>query len=217
MAEKVNQTVAESGAQLIGRLSSGPSLLHLDDMLFPEGPKPKDVIQISGEASVGKTLLLLKFLTKCLLPQKYERLELGGLNAGVVLIDTDHNLSILKLVSLMEEFINNAKNSDPVYKKMKVGDVEKIIKYSLANLIILKTYSSEQLEMNLYSLKRLLSNKNNISLLVIDSLTAYYWSDTMNLKSRKRMDKYLKDMVEKLRKYVHDYNIVTIFVKQGNS
>lgn len=98
---------AESGLQLLSRLSARPSLLHLDDVLFPDGPKPGDVIQISGEVSVGKSMLLLKLLTKCLLPKEQESIQIGGLGAGVILIDTDHNISIIRLATFIEGIISN--------------------------------------------------------------------------------------------------------------
>lgn len=100
--DKIN---AESGFQLMCRFNSRTSLLHLDDVLFPDGPRPGDIIQISGESTVGKSFLLMKFLAKALLPKTYNGVELGGLGASVIVIDTDNGISILKLVCLMEKTI----------------------------------------------------------------------------------------------------------------
>lgn len=110
MDDKVN---AESGFQLVSRFNGKPSLLHLDDILFPDGPNPGDIIQISGESGVGKSMLLMKFLTKSLLPKMYCGIQIGGLEGGVILIDTDNGVSILKLVYLMEKFILRALQSHP--------------------------------------------------------------------------------------------------------
>lgn len=94
--------------------------------------------------------------------------------------------------------------------------VEEILQESLNRLIILKTYSSMQLQMNFHSLVKILSTNKNIALLVIDSLTSYYWDDTLNVKNFKKMDLYLKVMIDTLQKCIKDFKIITIFVKQGN-
>lgn len=102
---------AESGFQLVSRFNERPSLVHLDDILFPDGPKSGDIIQISGESAVGKSMLMMKFITKALLPVSYEGFDVGGLNAGVILVDTDHSISILKVVCLMEKFLLSSYNT----------------------------------------------------------------------------------------------------------
>lgn len=62
------QVRAESGRQLLARLSSRPSLKGLDSRLLgAEGPQPYDVIEITGDASVGKSMLLLQWVARAIL------------------------------------------------------------------------------------------------------------------------------------------------------
>ena len=62
------QIKAESGQKLLARLSCRPSLCGLDVRLFgTEGPLSRDVIEITGEASVGKSMLVLQWIARAIL------------------------------------------------------------------------------------------------------------------------------------------------------
>lgn len=75
------QIRAESGRQLLARLSSRPSLKGLDERLLgPNGPSPQDVIEIVGETSVGKSVLVLQWVARAILSPPR-----GGLGMNVML------------------------------------------------------------------------------------------------------------------------------------
>lgn len=75
------QIRAESGRQLLARLSSRPSLKGLDERLLgPNGPLPQDVIEIVGETSVGKSVLVLQWVARAILSPPR-----GGLGMNVML------------------------------------------------------------------------------------------------------------------------------------
>lgn len=82
-------------------------------------------------------------------------------------------------------------------------------------MLVLKTHTSFQLEMNSYSIEKLLTTNANISLIIIDSLTSYYWSDLAEHKPIKKMDLYLKIQIEKFLKYSKEYETTIIFTTQG--
>lgn len=218
------QRKAETGLQLFARLSARPSLVGLEDRLFSSGPNHKDIIEISGDPATGKTLLLNHFLVKCLLPEQWNSILLGGLGAGAILINTDHHFKILKLISLMGQKLkiflkpkqNNEVNANNFSKKkyLKSEDIEDIIKHALKNLIILNCFDSLQLFVTFCSLEKLLSSCNNISLILLDSLSAYYWQDVMTGGS-KRMYSYQTKLLQTLNKYVHEYRMVVIYTKQS--
>lgn len=72
-----------------------------------------------------------------------------------------------------------------------------------------------QLEMNFHSIEKIFVTDMSMCMLVIDSLTAYFWSDITNYKSIKKMDLYLKTLIEKFSKYSEEYDAVIIFSIQG--
>lgn len=98
-----SRTSVESALQLVSRVERRPSLVTLDPSLFQDGLAKNDMLIISGEPSVGKSLLIYKLIASCILPKAYAGISIGGLEAEVVLIETDHNNSIRKLVEILQQ------------------------------------------------------------------------------------------------------------------
>jgi hypothetical protein len=91
--------------------------------------------------------------------------------------------------------------------------IEKIIKESLSNLIILNCYDSLQLFVTFHSLTNILSSNVITSLIIIDSISAYYWQDAAAGGIRK-MDLYLKKTLKALQTCVEEYKVIIIYTKQ---
>ncbi|XP_067011496.2 DNA repair protein XRCC2 [Anabrus simplex] len=204
---------AESGLQLLARLHLRPDLKGLDAVLFENGPNPNDIIEISGDPSSGKTLMIMQFLVKCLLPSQWLDYSIGGLNAGAVMINTDHHFNLLKLVNLMEAWLVKSAVV-PVTSASKLTNlvIEEIIKDSLKRLTILSCHDSTQLFVTFYSLESILSTNTNISLILLDSISAYYWQDTM-VGGLQKMDSYLNRILKTSCKCIGEYKVVFIYTK----
>ncbi|PNF41895.1 hypothetical protein B7P43_G15549 [Cryptotermes secundus] len=209
---------AETGVQLLARLSSRPSLTSLNETLFPDGLNLGNVTEISGNSGSGKTTLITQFLVKCLLPKTWNEFEIGGLGAGAIIINTDHHFQILKLVGTMESLLMNCRessNSEIQYQKhIDSSTIEKIIKESLSNLIILNCYDSLHLFVTFHSLENILSSNANTSLIIIDSITAYYWQDAAAAGGILKMNSYLKKTLKALQACVEEYKVIIIYTKQ---
>ncbi|GLG92951.1 Uncharacterized protein GBIM_00476 [Gryllus bimaculatus] len=199
---------AESGLQLLSRLETRPSLIDLDNVIFESGLLPNEIVEINGDVSSGKTLLVTQFLAKCLLPKSYCGIDIGGLNAGAVIIDTDHHFQVLKLVTIMEAYIARSSNS-----LVDANTVESIIKDALDNLTILHCYDGVQLLITFHGLENILSCNRNISLLVLDSVSAFYWQNTLNNNGIRKMDLYLKKILISLQKHIHEFKVSVIYTK----
>ncbi|KOC65884.1 DNA repair protein XRCC2 [Habropoda laboriosa] len=204
----------ESGAELLARLSSKPSLFGLENTLFPEGPQNSDVIEIGGEQSTGKTLLLSQMLAKCILPDYYGTIQIEGCNASAIFINTDHHFQISKLVELMSDvidvtgivsFASNDKATEINSNKTA------IIQNSLRNLRILDCYDNEQFSLTLRMLDDMFLDNAKIALLAIDSITAYYWQDREDNIST--IDNYIRKLLKLIRTHTTRFNVVTIYTK----
>ncbi|KDR18012.1 DNA repair protein XRCC2-like [Zootermopsis nevadensis] len=208
---------AETGVQLLARLSSRPNLNSLSETLFPGGINLGNIIEISGDSGSGKTTLITQFLVKCLLPKTWNEFTIGGLGAGAIIVDTDHHFQILKLVSIMESLLMKCRESNtsevqlPKHIDSKI--IEKIIKESLANLIVLNCYDSVQLFVTFHSLENILSSNANTSLIIIDSLSAYYWQDVA-VRGIRKMDLYLRKMLKALQSCTEEYKVIVMYTKQ---
>lgn len=199
----------ESGAELLARLNNKPSLCGIEDTLFLEGPRNTDIIEINGERSSGKSLLLSQILAKCILPNYY---QIKGCNASAILINTDHHFQISKLIELMNGIINDVNTVSFTSEAMDIDfDKTTIIKNSLHNLHIINCYNSEQFSLTLRTLDDIFLDNTKIALLAIDSITAYYWQDCED--NIITIDTYIKNLLKVIKIHTTRFNIATIYTK----
>ncbi|ELT88440.1 hypothetical protein CAPTEDRAFT_151675 [Capitella teleta] len=167
---------SESGAQLLARLGNRPTLQNLDPTLLPGGLQPKDVLELYGESGSGKTQSLLHWTAKCILPSSWNDLELNGLDAGVIFIDNDYHFNLIRLVGIMESTIiahcEAQKKENPTE-----ADLEELIKSSLSHLQLYHCSSSHQFAITLFSLESILGHQPETCVLMIDSISSFYWLD----------------------------------------
>lgn len=198
-------STSETGLQLFARLIPRPSLVGIDEVLFPDGPNPKDVIEVSGEHSCGKTLLFTQFIVKCILPREFKATSMMGLNTGVVLLNTDHHFQLYKLISVMENYLKRLRT-------FSVSDVEEIVKSSLSRFVMYNIADITQLQVTFYALQNLVSNQPEIGLILLDSVCAFYWQDAMTTGMRK-MDLYVKNILKTLQKALGDFKGVIMYTR----
>lgn len=192
-----NQRI-ESGVHLFARIAQRPNLDRLNEVIFPDGgPYPGQLVEITGEASTGKTLLATDFIARCILPISY-----NGKHSGAVIINTDHNFDLFKLISVMEYHLKTAG---------KNAFCKSIIEGCLNNLIVLNCYSSEQLGATFLNLETIVLQNNNVSLLVVDSIAAYYWLERSN--SNLSFNSYFSQIINKLHAIAKQFNISVIYTK----
>lgn len=206
----------ESGAELLARLNSKASLRALEDTLFLEDPRNADVMEIGGEESTGKTLLLSQMLAKCILPDTYYRDgRIEGCNASAIFINTDHHFQTWKLIKLMSRMIDTA-STVPTASRATELDVDKkiVIQNSLRNLQIIDCYNSEEFSLTLRTLDEIFLDNGKIALLAIDSVAAYYWEDSKDKIST--MDTYVTKLLKLIKMHTTRFNVVTIYTRLYN-
>ncbi|XP_078577741.1 DNA repair protein XRCC2-like [Branchiostoma floridae x Branchiostoma japonicum] len=188
----------ESGAQLLARLGSRPSLVQLETALFRAdmGPKSGDAIELYGPEGTAKTEMLLHLTARCILPA-----SLGGLEAGVVFIDNDYHFDILRLVTILEG-------------RLDTTDEDRV-KQCLGRLYIVRCNSSEQLVITLHSLEHIIASSSEVALLIVDSISAFYWLDRSTDDSMSGQELNQRRCVDILSRYLSDYGIVLIATKQA--
>lgn len=191
----------ETGFQLFSRLNTRPTIENIHPDLFPNGgPKAKEVVEIMGETSTGKTLIITDLIARCLLPQEY-----SGKNAGVILLNTEHHFQLTLLVKKLKMFLKiNPDSSDK--------EIDAMVQLCLRNLLILDIFDSQQLYLTLNNFDCIMTNHNRISLVILDSLPAFYWSDRL-LSDIKSIDTYQKTILKLFQKKIQDFNAVIVYSK----
>jgi len=90
------------------------------------------------------------------------------------------------------------------------------VEKSLCRIIILKTFSKEQLQFNFSLVEKLLFQMSDVSLIVVDAISTFYWQDAVKYKCIRKMDLYLKDLVEQLKIHLRNNQVASIIVKPGD-
>ncbi|XP_053093835.1 DNA repair protein XRCC2 isoform X2 [Pangasianodon hypophthalmus] len=141
--------------------------------------------------------MLYHILSRCILPTCS-----GGLEVEVVFIDTDYHFDMLRLVSILE---NRLTSSAPE------SEMEEVVRSSLRRLSVLHCSSSIQLLLTLHYLEGILCSRPALCLLVIDSISAFYWIDRANGgDSLARQEANLRKCTEILDRLRRDYGVVVV-------
>lgn len=177
------------------------------------------MFEFYGTEGTGKTELLLNLVTAMILPKEWNSLQLNGLNAGVIFIDTDYKFQILRLVNIMEKRIvgmTEGKSLD-IQEKTSSEEIENLVKECLKKLMIIRCCSSFQLLVTLHSLESTISNNPDIASIMIDSISAFYWIDRSNGgENISAQETNMKNIVEILSKLVNNYNLVLFTTKAAH-
>lgn len=192
----------ESGVQLFSRVSRKSFLENINPVLFPEGgPYPNQVIEVTGDPNIDKNDLLIDFIVKCILPNKYNK-EWKGSSA--VLINTEFQISILKIIKVIETLI----------MKYNVTDSKKVvIQNALKNLIIFNCYNLNELQVTFYYVEKIIQCNENINLVVIDNIAAHYWISSYNLCNTPSYYQHSLKMFEILYNVIKSLQVLLIFVR----
>ncbi|TWW70564.1 DNA repair protein XRCC2 X-ray repair cross-complementing protein 2 [Takifugu flavidus] len=162
--------MTESGAQLFARLEARRCLKDIEPRLFPAhgGPEHGDVVELHGPEGTGKTELLYHLLCRCVMPT-----AAGGLEVEVIFVDTDYSLDMLRLVSILDRRLSEAHSSGAA----SAAAPELALRSCLSRLLVVHCSSSSQLVLTLHLLETSFLSRPGLALLLIDSISAFYWLD----------------------------------------
>jgi len=184
---------AESGLQLLERLIARPLIKNLSPLLPDE--LTSETIEIIGNTSTGKTLFLIECIAKCITPESS-----SGLNTSVVYIDLDGQFDITKLVKIIKRLVNNSN--------------EELVKCCLKKLTLINCYDSPTLYVTFQRLKLFLTEHSQVGLVILDSVSANYWQDSI-FGGEKFMDTYVEKMISSLKMCLKDFKVPIIYTRQS--
>ncbi|XP_068002089.1 DNA repair protein XRCC2 isoform X2 [Melanerpes formicivorus] len=183
---------------LLARLEGRSSLKDLEPYLFPEEGSPVhgDVIEFHGPEGTGKTEMLYHLVARCITPKSG-----GGLEVEVMFIDTDYHFDMLRLVTILEHRL--------------AQPTEEMIKRCLGRLFLVNCNSSTQLLLTLYSLENMFCSHPSLCLLILDSISAFYWIDRSNGgESLSLQEMNLKKCANFLGKLVREHHLALFATTQ---
>ncbi|XP_073958353.1 DNA repair protein XRCC2-like [Choristoneura fumiferana] len=189
----------ESGIQLLSRLTAKKTKIeNFYPNLFGSGPKYGDIIEIFSNRS--SSFLLIDIICEALLP-----MELGGAESGVLILNTDGHITLQALTALLQlKLLSRRKFNSNI-------ECTEMLKQVLDNLYIQDIFDDFQLNTTLQKLDYVLAQHNNISLCIIDTFTAFYWSE--HRFKMVKMDSYLKKLLRVLQKSTKSHEIAIIYTR----
>ncbi|KAH9645866.1 hypothetical protein HF086_010065 [Spodoptera exigua] len=181
----------ESGVQLLARLTKKPVIENFYSNLFQPGLKQDDVVEIIGEEIPSN--LLIDLITEALLPIK-KNVE----PIGVLLFNTIGKFNYEDLIITLK-------------KRIGASEMEDHLQKALNNFFILDIYDTTQMYTTIHNLDNLLSKHHEISLLIFDNLTAFYWSE-QGFKITK-MDSYIRNLIKIIQKVIKEHKVIIIYTR----
>jgi DNA repair protein RadA len=172
--------------QDIGKISTGTNCL---DTLFDGGIETQALTEVYGEFGSGKTQLCH---TLCVQVQKSK--EEGGLEGGVLYIDTEHTFRPERIVSIAK-----ANDMDP----------EKV----LDNIIVARAYNSAHQTLILEEAGTVIK-ENNIKLIIADSAVGLFRAEYLGRGTLSVRQQKLNHFVHLLVRIAETYNIAAVATNQ---
>ncbi|KAJ0181014.1 hypothetical protein K1T71_003099 [Dendrolimus kikuchii] len=191
--------VIESGMQLLARLTKKPNIENFYPILFKSGPKNTDVIEISNDADTS--WLLIDMISEALIPNKVND------SVQVLLIITDGNLNYELFLNVLRSKISNRFSQS----NENIRHIETIIQETLSKLHLIEIFDANQFYVTIHNLDNILMEHSNISLVIFNSLTAFYWSE-QSFKITK-MDLYVKNLLQIIQKFIKEYKITCVYTR----
>ncbi|XP_068236490.1 DNA repair protein XRCC2-like isoform X2 [Palaemon carinicauda] len=231
---------SETGLSLLARLETRPSLSTLDPVLFPCGLQPGDIVQLTGHPGSGKSMMILHLILSVLLPKTWKGIYLNGCEAGVIFIACNSDLSIWQLDNMLKKkisiVIKSCKNAlkggekdrqhmiDCVdafkeilqlSKESMKEEIAKLVRQCLKKFIFLKCADSNQFAITLSSIDMYLQDNKTVSLVAIDSISAFYWWDNKFRGGTWYLtEQYYNKIFEAFVSHIKKYKVSFIFARQ---
>lgn len=144
----------------------------------------------------------------------------GGCEAELIFISTDRKLDLLRLVAILEGKLSHLLETTKEQASTVQCDIElkDVLHSSLGRVHTLVCDTSEQLLVTLHSLRQFLHTHPNVSVVVIDAVGTFFWSDRSVCLGSSAPD---SKWVNVLSELVHDYHLVvfgsrTVLFQQTN-
>jgi DNA-repair protein XRCC2 len=141
------------------------------------------VIELQGPAGSGKTHLVYAAVATCILPSRYSSAVIGGWGQAAVVIDAEDSFDLLRLKQLLVAKIATGlpRGSYPQHG-LDQESRDQVVHNALQNLHVFHPNSSTQLAATVTYLSQYLQEEptlrhREIGLLVVDSLSCFYWQD----------------------------------------
>ncbi|XP_022325779.2 DNA repair protein XRCC2-like isoform X2 [Crassostrea virginica] len=205
----------EKGFQVLSRLQNFSTFEGVIPSVFKDGLHRKDVIELYGGEGTGKSEILLNVVAAMILPKIWKSIHLNGKDAHVIYIDNDYKFSMIRLVTIIESKIYSTLQEEEIQdEEIRKEDIENLVQKCLSNLTLIRCSSSSELLITLYGLNESMLCDPNLAMILIDSISAFYWIDKCNGgESLMAQEKNMMQITEVLQKLIKKFDLIIIATK----
>lgn len=189
----------ESGAQLLARLTKKPSIENFYPHLFQSGPISGDIIEICSNTYTSH--LLTDIICKALIYNKVNEVP-----ADLLIFETDGNMDYAELKNVLKRKLLTMSSHNI---RLDSAELNKEVHKMLARLHILNIYDTTQFITTIYNLENTLVEHPRISMIIFNTLTAFYWSE-QGFKITK-MDLYTKNLINTIQNVTKEHKIICMY------
>lgn len=194
----------ESGVQLLTRLlPKKPDLENFYPAIFQSGPKNGEVIEVFSDSCASH--FLIDIISEALIQTKF-----NGVSAGVLVFNTDGNINYEDLINVIKKKIFSSKQNSSTFCTDSSA-LENTLKETVSNLYVVDIYDVTQFYTTIHKLESILIEYPNISLLIFNTLTAFYWSEQGYKITR--MDLYIKNLINTIQKVNKEYKTICLYTR----
>ena len=132
----------------------------------------------------------------------------GGCEAEVVFISADRKLDLLRLVAILEGRLSHVVEPTREKEASTVqcgGELKRLLQSCLSRVHTLLCDTSEELLVTLHSLRQFLHTHPSVSVIVIDPVGAFFWSERSEFLGTSIPD---SKWVNVLSELAYDYHLV---------
>ncbi|XP_063890858.1 DNA repair protein XRCC2-like [Helicoverpa armigera] len=192
----MNKYKVESGVQLLARLTKKPVVENFYSDLFQPGLKCDDVVELISNSSQQ---LLLDLISEAIYPKNNTE------PLGALVFNTASHFNCYEFINVLKKKIVSTSRGNCE------TELENVLKRSLNNLFTLDIYDATQFYTSIHNLDNILAEHPNISLLIFNTLTAFYWSEQGSKITK--MDLYIKNLLKMIQKVAKEYKVILIYTK----
>ncbi len=172
--------------QTVLRLTTGSKAL---DELLGGGLETQTITEFYGEYGSGKSQVCHQLCVNVQLPA-----ERGGLNSGVLYLDTENTFRTERIVQMAQNF-----GLDP----------ESVVK----NIVVAEAYTSDH-QMFLLEKSDNIIKDNNIRLIIVDSLTSHFRSEYIGREMLASRQQKLNKHMHRLIRLARAFNAAAVVTNQ---
>lgn len=191
----------ESGIQLLARLSKKPGVINFFPTLFDPGLKHGETVEMYNDVNIS--YLLIDMICEALLPRESKE------PIGVLMINTAGQFNYEEFIKILRKRLFST--LDKENNEMPNFEIDQLLDEVLSNYHLLEVYDATQFYTTIHSLDKFFIKHSNLSLVIIDTLTAFYWSE-QGFKVTK-MDLYIKSLLTMIQKVTKEYKIIIVYTK----